>query len=231
MSVARGRADLGVFGGTFNPVHCGHLRAAEEAAEALELARVLFVPSARPPHKRDDETIAPAELRLSWLRLALEGNPRFALDPLELERPGPSYLIDTLHALAARHGRERLTFLLGRDAFAELSTWHEPGALLAGADFAVLTRPPVRAGSLRDWLPATLAGALAFAPDGRSAVHRNAGTRVQLVEITALDISATDIRARLRKGRSVRYLLPDAVREAVVSSGAYDGTPGSEWRR
>jgi nicotinate-nucleotide adenylyltransferase len=227
MSGARARADLGVFGGTFNPIHVGHLRAAEEAAEALELERVLFVPSARPPHKTGDETIAPAEQRLAWLRLALAGNPRFAADALEVERPGLSYLIDTLRALGQRHGRERLVFLLGRDAFAELSTWHEPRALLATADFAVLTRPPLREGSLAEWLPASLAEALAFSPDGRSAVHRDAGTRVQLVGITALDVSASEIRARLREGRSVRYLLPEAVREAVIASGAY----GAEWRR
>ena len=98
---------------------------------------------------------------------------------------------------------------------------------IATADFAVLTRPPVRDGSLAEWLPASLAEALAFAPDGRSALHREAGTRVQLVEITALDVSASEIRSRLREGRSVRYLLPEAVREAVIASGAY----GTEWRR
>ena len=100
-------------------------------------------------------------------------------------------------------------------------------AAFATADFAVLTRPPVREGSLAEWLPASLTEPLAFAPDGRSAVHREAGTRVQLVEITALDVSASEIRARLRQGRSVRYLLPEAVREAVIASGAY----GTEWRR
>jgi nicotinate-nucleotide adenylyltransferase len=114
-----------------------------------------------------------------------------------------------------------LWFLLGRDAFAEMATWREPEQLLTLADFAVLTRPPVRKGSLAEWLPSALSGALELAPDGRSAVHRDAGTRVHLVEITALDISSSDIRARLREERSVRYLLPDPVREAIEQSGVY----------
>lgn len=223
MSGAGARPDLGVFGGTFNPIHLGHLRAAEEVAEALALARVLFVPSAHPPHKRAGDAIAPAEQRLAWVRLAIAGNPRFEVDPLEVERGGPSYLVETLRALGARHGRGRLVFILGRDAFEDMADWREPRELLALADFAVMTRPPVREGSLAEWLPAPLAGDLVLAADGRSAEHRRAGTRVRLVEITALDVSASDIRSRLREGRSVRYLLPDAVREAVAASGVYGG--------
>jgi len=220
MNRTRGRARVGVFGGTFNPIHLGHLRAAEEAAEALELERVLFVPSARPPHKdADSETIAPAGHRLEWVRLAIAGNPRFQVDAVEVERTGPSYLVETLPELHARIGP--VWFLLGRDAFAELATWREPERLLTLADFAVLTRPPVRKGSLAEWLPSTLSGALELAPDGRSAVHRDAGTRVHLVEITALDVSSSDIRARLREERSVRYLLPGPVREAIERSGVY----------
>jgi nicotinate-nucleotide adenylyltransferase len=230
MSGAGARPDVGVFGGTFNPIHLGHLRAAEEVAEALGLARVLFVPSARPPHKRSGDAVAPADERLAWVRLAIAGNPRFEVDPLEIERAGPSYLVETLRALGSRHGRERLVFILGRDAFAEMAAWREPRALLALADFAVMTRPPVREGSLAQWLPASLADDVVLAADGRSAAHKSAGTRVRLVEITALDVSASDIRARLREGRSVRYLLPDAVREAVAASGVYGGpeTAGAE---
>ena len=215
---------IGVFGGTFDPVHVGHLRAAEEAAEELALERVLFVPSARPPHKAPHaDVIAPAEARLAWVRLAVADNPRFAVDPLEVERPGPSYLVETLRSLGRRFGRERLVFLLGRDAFTELATWREPETLLTLADFAVLTRPPLRGGGLARWIPDALAAPLELAPDGRSAVHREAGTRILLVEITALDVSSSEIRARLSEGRSVRYLLPQAVLEEVVASGAYGG--------
>ena len=228
MNRVRPAPRIGVFGGTFNPIHIGHLRAAEEAAEALALERVLFVPSARPPHKAaGDESLAPAERRLAWVRLAVAGNPRFAADPIEVERAGPSYLVETLRALRERWGADALVFLLGQDAFAELATWREPETLLALADFAVMTRPPLCDGSLAAWLPRSLAGELELAPDGRSAVHRRAGTRVRLVEITALDVSASDLRARLHEGRSVRYLLPDAVREAVEASGAYRATAGT----
>jgi nicotinate-nucleotide adenylyltransferase len=220
MNQTRGRARVGVFGGTFNPIHLGHLRAAEEAAEALDLERVLFVPSARPPHKdAQPDAIAPADQRLEWVRLAVAGNPLFQADAVEVQRGGPSYLVETLPELHARSGP--LWFLLGRDAFAEMAAWREPERLLTQADFAVLTRPPVREGSLAEWLPSALRDALELAPDGRSALHRDAGTRVHLVEITALDVSSSDIRARLREERSVRYLLPDPVREAIERSGVY----------
>jgi nicotinate-nucleotide adenylyltransferase len=229
MSATRARA--GIFGGTFNPIHLGHLRAAEEAAEALDLERVLFVPSARPPHKdAAAEDLAPAEERLAWVRRAVAGNPRFAVDPIEVERNGPSWLVDTLAELGERQGP--LCFLLGRDAFAEMATWREPHRLLELADFAVLSRPPhpSAGATLGAWLPAELVGDVELAADGRSARHRRAGTCIRLVEITALDISASDVRARLRKGLSVRYLLPEPVREAVEASGAYRSEASAAWR-
>jgi nicotinate-nucleotide adenylyltransferase len=214
-------ARLGLFGGTFDPIHLGHLRAAEEAAEALELERVCFLPCAVPPHKRDAERIAPAELRLEWLRLAVAGNPRFEVDPVELDRPGPSYSVDTLRAHEPRPGAEPPVFLIGQDAFAELDTWREPEALLELASFAVLTRPPRACASLAAVLPPRLKGALELAADGLSARHRAAPTWVRLVPISALDISSTGIRAHLRAGRSIRYLVPETVREAILASGAY----------
>ena len=222
MNGERAAERIGVFGGTFNPIHVGHLRAAEEVTEALGLSTMLFVPSAEPPHKRaSSETIAPAADRLEWVRLAVADNPSFAVDPIEVERTGPSYLVDTLRELGARHGRERLVFVLGRDAFSEMDTWREPDVLLTLADFAVMSRPPLGAASLGEWIPDALAGELVPAADGRSATHKRAGTRIELLEITALDVSASEIRRRLQEGRSVRYLLPDRVRDAIVSCGAY----------
>jgi nicotinate-nucleotide adenylyltransferase len=213
---------VGVYGGTFNPIHLGHLRAAEEVAEALDLERVLFVPSAQPPHK-SDEAIASAALRLAWVRLAVEGNPRFAADAIEVERGGASYLVDTLRALRARVAPAELVFLVGCDAFAEMGAWREPRELFRLASYAVTTRPPVRAGRLGDWLPDAVKDDVAIAADGRSARHRDAGTWLRLVEITGLDVSASDVRRRLRERRSVRYLLPEAVRRAVLASGVYGG--------
>lgn len=216
---------VGVYGGTFNPIHVGHLRAAEDVAEALGLARVLFVPSAVPPHKADDggDPIAPGAERLAWVRLAIADNPRFAADPIEIERGGTSYLVDTLAALRERlrGADEEPVFLIGSDAFAEMGGWRAPRELFGLAHFAVMPRPPLRGGRLGDWLPAEVRDLVEIAADGRSGRHRSAGTWLRLVEIAGLDVSASDLRQRLRDGRSVRYLLPEPVRAAVVASGLY----------
>lgn len=216
----------GVYGGTFNPIHLGHLRAAEEVLEQLGLTRMLFVPSARPPHKSPgDDVIAPPEERLSWVESAIASNPRFEVDAIELERQGPSYLIDTLRELGERLAPELPVFTLGCDAFQEMDTWREPNTLLSLAHFAVTTRPPLQTGSLQEWLPAGLAANFDVAEDGLSARHRDAGTWIRLLPITALDVSASEIRRRLRVGGSVRYLLPEATHDAVVSSGCYAPDP------
>jgi len=213
---------VGLFGGTFNPIHLGHLRAAEEVREKLGLARVVFVPSADPPLKRGGpEVMAPARQRLAWVELAIQGNPAFSVDGLELERPGPSYTVDTLRVFAERLAPARPVFIVGSDAFAELASWREPKALLALAHFAVMTRPPAGDDEGSDWIPAELAAELILAPNRREARHRSAGTWLRRVPIGALDVSSTDLRRRLSEGRSVRYLLPDPVLDAVVQSGVY----------
>lgn len=211
-----------MLGGTFNPIHVGHLRAAEEMREALGLDRIVLVPAAEPPLKRGgSDPIAPAALRLAWTRAAVRGNPALSVDDLELRRRGPSYTVDTLRALREELAPARLTFLIGDDAFAELDAWHEPAALLTLADFAVMTRPPGLGKPLRSLLPEPLAAAFDWAGDGESGRHRTAETSVARVPIAALDVSATDIRRRIRAGRSVRYLLPEAVHDAVITSRAY----------
>ncbi|MEE2678010.1 MAG: nicotinate-nucleotide adenylyltransferase [Myxococcota bacterium] len=213
----------GVFGGTFNPIHLGHLRAAEEVADRLDLDRVLFVPSARPPHKGDarHDPIAPAEQRLDWVRTAVADNPRFAVEPLEVERGGTSYTVETLRALADRLRPNEPVFVIGCDAFAEIGAWREPETVFSLTHFAVMTRPPAASGRLHDWLPKCLAGAVELDPDGRSGHHRETGKWLRSVEILALDVSSSEIRERLRSGNSVQHLLPDAVRHAVTQSGIY----------
>ena len=214
---------IGIYGGTFNPIHVGHLRAAEEAAEALDLSRVVFVPSATPPHKADDpeDVIAPAADRLAWVRLAIAGNPRFEASGIEVERGGASYLIDTLRELRAAIAPDELVFLVGSDAFAEMGAWRAPAELFALAHYAVMVRPPLRTGNLAAWLPELVRDDVEIAPDQRSARHRRTGTWLRLVEIAGFDVSASQVRQRLRQGRSVRYLLPEPVREAVLASGAF----------
>jgi nicotinate-nucleotide adenylyltransferase len=222
---------VGVYGGTFNPIHVGHLRAAEDVAEALGLARVLFVPSAVPPHKAEEggDAIAPGAERLAWVRSAIADNPRFAADAIEVERGGASYLVDTLRALRERlrAAGEEPVFLIGSDAFAEMGAWRAPRELLGLAHFAVMPRPPLRGGHLAEWLPAELRELVEIAPDGRSGRHPGAGTWLRLVEIAGLDVSASDLRRRLREGRSVRYLLPETIRSAVLASGIYRAGAGS----
>jgi nicotinate-nucleotide adenylyltransferase len=230
---------VGLYGGTFNPIHLGHLRAAEEVIEQLELERMIFIPSARPPHKTeaDDDPIAPARERLHWAELATADNPLFEVDPIEVLRPGPSFLVETLRTLAERFAPEKPVFVLGRDAFCDLGSWREPQALLTLVNLAVTTRPAgsERAGagraappSLEHWLPDVLRGDVELAADGRSGRHRRAGTWLRLLEITDLDVSASDIRRRLRAGLSARYLLPDAVHQAVAASACFALHPQGE---
>jgi len=214
----------GIYGGTFNPIHLGHLRAAQEVLELLGLERVVFVPSAAPPHKPQgcgQHTIAPPMERLAWVELATAPNPRFEVDAVEVERQGPSYTVETLRDRAKHADGERPVFIIGRDAFVELGSWREPETLITLAHFAVTTRPPVGSERLADWLPECLRGDIELAPAGRSGRHRNAGTWIRQLEITALDISASAIRERIRARRSIRYLVPECARESIESSHCY----------
>ena len=224
---------IGIFGGTFNPIHLGHLRAAEEVREQLSLARVLLVPSAQPPHKSGSaaDPMAPAAERLLWAHAAVADHPDIEVSDLEVERGGSSYTIDTVRALAAKSAPEPPVFVIGCDAFALLSTWREPETLLSLANFAVMTRPPVSRVSLEEWLPDCARDTFEVEPSGRTAHHREAGTWIRAVEIRALDISSSDVRERIRKGLSVRYLVPEAVREAVLEGSVYAEPPAEYARR
>jgi len=222
------QARIGIFGGTFNPVHIAHLRAAEEVVGALHLERMIFVPSADPPHKIDapGDRLAPAEMRLQWVQLAIRNNPRFEADALEVERGGASYSVDTLRTIGERIAPEKPVFTIGQDAFAEIDSWRDPEALFDLAHFAVITRPPVTPASLADWLPRCIRNSVELDPGGVSARVPRAGTWIRLVQIPALEISSSDVRIRLRDGESVRYLLPPDVEEAIEKSGAYCAAGG-----
>ena len=221
---------IGLLGGTFNPVHLGHLRAAEEVREALGLERVLFVPSHTPPHKASDATdpIATAEERLDWVERAIADQPAFEVDRIEIDRAGRSYLVDTLRAIREREaGRRRTVFIVGEDAFAEMGEWRDPESIFALTDLAVMTRPPRSMGSLADGLPKVVRDAFQVAEDGASAVHLEASTRIERVEISALDISSSKIRSACRSGRSIRFLVPETIRAAIEASGRYGPAPRS----
>ena len=211
MSDAAARLPLGIFGGTFDPVHNGHLRLAEEAADALQLEAVRWIPAGQPALR--DRPQASAAQRLEMVRLAIAGNPRFELDAAEVEAAQPSYTVPTLERLRqpAFCGKQRpLVLLVGADAFAGMAGWHRWERLFELAHIAVAHRPgfPV----LADSLPSALASqfrqrtcadvaALAQAPSGLIASFA----------MTQLDISATRIRSLLSKGHSARYLLPETL--------------------
>lgn len=207
---------LGVLGGTFNPIHCAHLRVAEEVREALGLDRVLFIPAGQPPLKPNG--IAPARDRLEMVRLATAPNPAFDVLPLEIEREGPSYTVDTLRELARRFPEEALWFVLGSDAVRELDQWHAPELLLTLANFAIVQRPGA-IGELAELLPASLAGEFESCREGLR--HRR-GALLRAVPATRLDISATEIRRRIARGASVRYLVPDAVQDYLRKHHLYE---------
>lgn len=210
---------IGVFGGTFDPVHFGHLRLAEEACAALGLAQVLWVPAGRPPHRAAPH--ASGAHRLQMVRLAIAGNPRFALDPAETESGSESYTVDTLARLRRRFGPTRpLVFLLGADAFAALPAWHRWRELFQLAHLAVATRP--QSSLAPDALPPALAGEwrARLQEDARALAGVAAG-RIVSFDITALDIAATHVREALIAGRSPRYLLPDPVLDYIDRNHLY----------
>jgi nicotinate-nucleotide adenylyltransferase len=182
-----------LFGGSFDPVHLGHLIAAEAAGEALD-ARVRFVPARVQPFKRAAQGATP-EQRAEMLDLAVAGNPRLAVERIELTLAAPSYTVRTLQALAEREPGNRFTLLLGADAAAELAAWYQVDALPGLADVVVFARPG--------------------APLPRHPVIR------RVVEVPAVDVSATMIRERVRQARSIRYLVPDAVRDYIAARGLY----------
>jgi nicotinate-nucleotide adenylyltransferase len=185
-------------GGTFDPVHLGHLVCASEVAYRLELAEVVFVPTGLPWQKAA-RPVSPAEDRYAMTLLATEHDPRFSVSRVEIDREGPTYSVDTLRALAA--GGDDLFFVLGADALAGVPTWREPEALFALAHLVGVTRP----GYLVD-VTAFPAGA------------------VTLVDTPALEVSASDVRSRVERGAPIRYLVPDAVADYIASHGLYAGT-------
>jgi nicotinate-nucleotide adenylyltransferase len=139
-----------------------------------------------------------------------------------MDRQGPSFLVDTLSAIRERDGGETPpVFILGEDAFSEMGEWREPEALFTLADFAVMTRPPSQLRDLAERIPTPVKNAFEFEDGGRSARHRNAGTRIDLLTITALDISSSKIRRECRAGRSIRFLVPDSIYEAIETSRCY----------
>ncbi len=212
----------GLFGGTFDPVHLAHLAAAEGVADRLGLDRVLFIPSAVPPHRRAPH--ASPEHRLAMTGMAVAGNPRFEACDVELRRGGASYSIDTLDELRRRWPNDMFYFIIGSDAFRDVASWKDPVRLFELARFAVLPRPGIPLDPAAVRLPPGLAlepDPSGGAPDGVRRYRVGAGGEILLVDVPALAVSASDIRARIAGGRSIRYLVPDGVIDHIARHGLY----------
>lgn len=212
---------VGIFGGTFDPIHYGHLRLAEEAVAQLRLDEVRFIPAGSPPHRSAPG--APAEQRLAMARLAVAGNARFAVDDREVRRAGPGYTIDTLAELRAEVGGHRpLALLMGADAFLDLATWRRWEQLFTVAHIVVAYRPGFPVDTWHTRMPVPLAreyrARLAQQP---LAVHLAPAGGVFVLPIAELDISATGIRDAAGRGMTARYLLPDSVLDYIETQGLY----------
>lgn len=211
---------IGLFGGTFNPIHLAHLRAAEEVRCAQRLDEMRFVPAAIQPLKRAAPVAAPHH-RLRMVELAIAGVPGFRTWDVELTRSGPSYTVDTLRALRAEIGDgPRIVFALGRDAFAAFERWREHLAIFALCDLVVMTRPPWPAHLTIDDFPVAARGSFRYDP-ARECYRHASGHGVSLQRITALDISATAIRASVAAQHSIRFLVPPAVEQYIAAEQLY----------
>lgn len=195
---------IGVLGGTFDPIHIGHLAAAEDAAWSLSLDRVLFVPNRQPPHKVGQPVTDTAD-RVAMVALAIAENPLFELSRIELGRPGPSYTLDTLRELQTHLPGAELYFLVGCDALSELHTWHEPRRILNEFHVVMMDRPT---GQAADWSTAER-----HFPDIRR--------RMQVIHVAQLEISSRDIRWRVREGRPIRYQVTLPVESYIRDRGLY----------
>jgi nicotinate-nucleotide adenylyltransferase len=213
---------IGILGGTFDPIHNGHLRIAQEALEQCQFSQVRFVPSGTPPHRGAPK--ASAKARWEMVRLALNGNPDFQVDVHEVFRTDPCYTVDTLTALRAELGAEQpLCLIVGGDAFLQLQTWHEWKHLFELAHIVVLQRaggPPL--GNAMASADAALQAEYRerLAP-GATALQEAPNGAIFVADMPALEISSTDIRRRCAEGKSLRYLMPDAVINYINTHSLY----------
>ena len=198
---------IGILGGTFDPPHVGHLWLVTLAADAMQLDRVLFMPAAQPPHKRG-RAISPIVDRLLMTRLAIGGNDLFELSTLEVGRAGPSFTVDSVEELLRTYDDATLYLIMAGDSLSQIDTWHEPDRLLSLVEWLVGPRPGTP-------------------PPDREQLRARFGTaaeRIHLLDGPSLDVSATEVRQRVAAGRTIRYLVPQAVEELIVERGLYRRT-------
>jgi nicotinate-nucleotide adenylyltransferase len=200
---------VGIFGGTFDPVHLGHLILAEQCREQGRLDQVWFVPAPRPPHK-SEASLTRFEQRVEMIQLAIAGQPAFRVEEIEKDRTGPSYTVDTVAELRRLHPGDEFFLLVGSDTLADIHTWYEPARLLDMVGLLVMTRP---------------GRATRTAEEIRAALRLPVPVRLEVIESPLIDISSRDLRVRSAAGRTLRYLLPRAVEMYVMEKHVYRATP------
>lgn len=215
---------IGIFGGVFNPIHFGHLRAAEEVRTALDMDRVMFITAARPPHKSSE--IADASDRLNMVQSAIMSNPNFVASSLELNRPDASFSVHTIEELKDKYPAAEFCFVMGIDAFLDFNTWLQPEKILSLSDIAIISRPPFGFDRIADspFISTVTGEELESLRHGEIRMLKKestAGRKIYLTNITPLGISSTLVRRLVRNGESIKYLLPAAVESYILSSKLY----------
>ena len=208
-----------MFGGTFNPIHWGHLRPAEEIREQFNLSRVIFIPVHVPPHKKAG--VISSAHRFAMVQKAIRGNPCFQVSDIELQRPGKSYSIDTIrHFHGLSRGRDELYFILGMDAFRETPTWKDYPAFFSACNFIIMTRPGTDHVRPDRLIPRDIRKEFTRREREQCFEHTS-GCRIYTVPVTQLDISSTGIRACVAEGKSIRYLVPRDVERYIDGHRLY----------
>jgi len=217
---------IGIFGGTFNPIHYGHLRSAEEIRTMFDLEKIFFIPSGNPPLKIKD--LAEAKHRYNMVRMAVRGNPYFEVLDIECISPGKSYTVNTLELLLKKYADVDFYFMLGIDAFLDIPNWREPEKIMSLTNFIVLSRP---GNTFKDLLGSPYLDIKKSGLDGLTSINRGGmescrtalpnSRKVFLARVTPIGISSTDIRKSVKKGASIKYLLPENVESYIISKSLY----------
>jgi nicotinate-nucleotide adenylyltransferase len=210
---------IGLFGGTFDPIHWGHLRSAEEVSEAFSLDRVIFIPASIPPHKKRQPTTSANE-RLRMVRLATARNPGFEVSDIEHKRLGKSFSIDTIRYFVQKERGHKIYFILGLDAFRDIDSWKDVQDIFPLCQLIVTSRPGSGDTLSLETIPVAVRSGFCYHSRTKSFRHMS-GTHLYFTRITDINISASEIRSRLKRGESIRYLVPREVEAYTEKQGLY----------
>lgn len=215
---------VGLFGGSFNPLHIGHLRAADEVMEILGLDKVIFIPSSIHPIK-NKKNIADAGYRLKMLEMATRDTEEFEVSDVEMKRPGPSYTIDTLKHYKKNNKNYRLYFVMGTENLAKIDTWQDYKELFNFANFAVIHRPGFNFENIRDIIPGSLAKEFRYSgnKDGKTVYKHTSGNELIFFKIRGIRISSTTLRKSVKNGKSIKYFVPESVNKYILKNKLYSG--------